>query len=264
MDRQNTKNTFMEEDSQLSTDERIAILSSIPVFSRVSRQALAELTTLLTERQTRSQEAIIRKGETGQDMYLILEGEVRIHDGNHVLTRLGKGDFFGEFSLIDSAERSASVTTEKPCQLLRLRQADFLSFTATHPEMLQGILQTQVRRMRDMNELEDKLSKSYIKISKIKQELEVQHQAVNEQKQQLQEQNKQLTALNDAKRKTYSVLIHGIKNPMTSAMTMAEMLQSQLPAHTELSEYASILQQSLRRMDEVLNQLIRNNEKEEI
>lgn len=254
----------MKEDAPPAKDERISLLKAIPAFQQLNEQALEELASLLTERNTRAQEAVFRKGEPGQEMYLITEGEVRIHDGNHVLTRLGKGDFFGEFSLIDSAERSASVTTEKACTLLKLHQREFLNYSATHPEVLLGILQTQVKRMRDMNELEDKLSKSYIKISKIKQELETQHLAVQEQKQQLQLQNEQLSELNSFKRKTNSVLIHGIKNPMTSAMTMAEMLQTHAAKNAELAEYASILQQALRRMDEVLNQLIRTNEKEEI
>lgn len=254
----------MSEELQLSTDERVEALGRVPGFNSMKSAALHELAGLLLERRTRSQETIFRKGEAGESMYILIEGEVRIHDGNHVLTRLGSGDFFGEFSLIDRAERSASVTTEKPCRLLQLNQVDFLVFSETHPEVLLGILQTQVKRMREMNELEDKLSKSYIKISKIKQELEQQHQAVNEQKQQLQQQHTQLGELLEYKRKTTSVLIHGLKNPMTSAMTMAEMLQAQAPKKTDLAEYASILQQSLRRMDEVLNELIRTNEKEEI
>ncbi|KAF0130188.1 MAG: cyclic nucleotide-binding protein [Bacteroidetes bacterium] len=254
----------MIEDNQLSIDDRILILSKIPVFNKLKKNAFTELANLLIEKKTRAQEPIFKKGEVGQEMYILIEGEVRIHDGNHVLTRLTQGDFFGEFALIDSAVRSASVTTEKPCLLLQLRQIDFLSFSETHPEVLLGILQTQVKRMRDMNELEDKLSKSYVKISKIKQELEIQHQAVNEQKQQLLEQNEQLTELNEFKRKTTSVLIHGLKNPMTSAMTMAEMLLAQTKKGSELSEYADILRQSLLRMDDVLNQLIRTNEKEEI
>lgn len=254
----------MIEDNHLSIDERIEILSKIPVFIKLKKNAFNELANLLIERKTRAQEPIFKKGEVGQEMYILIEGEVRIHDGNHVLTRLTQGDFFGEFALIDSAVRSASVTTEKPCLLLQLRQVDFLNFSETHPEVLLGILQTQVKRMRDMNELEDKLSKSYVKISKIKQELEIQHQAVNEQKQQLMEQNEELTELNEFKRKTTSVLIHGLKNPMTSAMTMAEMLLAQTHKGSELAEYADILRQSLLRMDEVLNQLIRTNEKKEV
>ena len=115
-----------------------------------------------------------------------------------------------------------------------------------------------------MNELEDKLSKSYVNISKMKQELEVQHQAVQEQKQQLLEQHKQLIELNEYKRKTTSILIHGLKNPMTSALTMADMIENLSIKNSEVTEYAQILSQSLLRMDEVLNQLIITNEKKEL
>lgn len=255
---------MVQHDPQYTTQQRIAFLSKISVFSALSPDALQGMAMLLTERQTRAQEPVIKKGEIGNEMFILVEGDVRIHDGNHVLARLKAGDFFGEFALIDSTQRSASVTTEKPCFLLLWNQTDFFHFSKTYPEMLLGILQTQVKRMRDMNELEDKLSKSYVNISKMKQELEVQHQAVQEQKQQLIEQHKELIELNEFKRKTTSILIHGLKNPMTSALTMADMIENLSIKNTEVIEYSQILKQSLLRMDEVLNQLIVTNEKKEL
>jgi CRP-like cAMP-binding protein len=251
-------------DQEISIEKRIALLRTFEVFRSLNESALQELAGKLTEKRTRPQEPVFRKGDIGRECYIIAEGEVRVHDGNHVITRLGEGEVFGEYALIDQNKRSASVTTEKPCLLLVLNNNGLMPFMMDHPGLLVGILITQVRRMREMNELEDKLSKSYLKISKQKQEIEAQHNAIKEQKKQLEEQNVQLIELNENKKKLVSILIHGLKNPLTSAMMMSDLIAQLHPGDKELKEYNQILKQSLMRMDEVFNNIITGNQKEEI
>lgn len=250
-------------EEQLSQSERINLIKKIPVFSNLNYDALSELAGMMTERQARSQEPVFKKGDDGAEMFILVDGEVRVHDGNHVHARLKSGDVFGEFALIDNEKRSASVTTEKPCLLLQLDRKNIMPFIEKYPAVLMGMLQTQIKRMRDMNELEDKLSKSYIKITKQKEEIEVQNSAISEQKYLLEEQNAQLTELNEQKRQLMSVLIHGLKNPLTSAMMMADMLDQDPEIKADAREYVSILKQSMLRMDDVFNQIIRSNQKEE-
>lgn len=251
-------------DQEISIEKRIALLRTFEVFRSLNESALQELAGKLTEKRTRPQEPVFRKGDIGRECYIIAEGEVRVHDGNHVITRLGEGEVFGEYALIDQNKRSASVTTEKPCLLLVLNNNGLMPFMMDHPGLPVGILITQVRRMREMNELEDKLSKSYLKISKQKQEIEAQHNAIKEQKKQLEEQNVQLIELNENKKKLVSILIHGLKNPLTSAMMMSDLIAQLHPGDKELKEYNQILKQSLMRMDEVFNNIITGNQKEEI
>lgn len=246
-----------QEELKLSILKSIAILSELPV------PALEKLSRLLKTKTCRAQEAIFRKGDIGTEMFVIVEGEVRVHDGNHVITRLGAGEVFGEYALIDDASRSASVTAEKQCKLLCLKKNDLNSFMAHHPEILIGMLQSQVKRMRDMNELEDKLSKSYLKISKQKMEIEVQHASINEQKKTLEAQNKTLNMLHENKKQLMRTLIHGMKNPLTSAMMMVDMLAQSNNIEKDNQEYIQLLKTSMQRMDEVFNQIIRSNEKEE-
>jgi len=103
---------------------------------------------------------------------------VRIHDGSHVLSRLTVNDVFGEYALIDDGPRSASVTTEEESYFLRLRREDFENRIADDPGFARGIMKVLIRRMRDMNELEEKLAKSYIKIQKQKEAIEEQNQSI--------------------------------------------------------------------------------------
>ncbi len=241
--------------------ERAAFLKNIPVFAGLKPESLDKLAALLTEVRTKAQETLFRKGDRGEKMYILVEGEVRVHDGNHVIARLTDGDVFGEFALIDAETRSASVTTEKACTLLLLDRHELLPFMTSNPEILLGMLHAQIRRMREMNELREKLAKSYLKIRKQNEEIEGQNTAIKEQKQLLEEQNQELRQLNEQKRKLMSVLIHGLKNPLTSAMMMADMLKSALNDKEDAAEYLDILKQSLQRMDQVFNDIIKDNQR---
>jgi len=249
-------------DSDIPIEKRLQILAKIAVFSSLKPSALAELAGLLAEKKTRSQEAVFRKGDEGHELFILVEGEVRVHDGNHVIARLHEGDVFGEYALIDMEKRSASVTTEKPCLFLVLSREKLIPFMSGNPELLVGLLHTQVKRMRDMNELEDKLSKSYLKISKQKQEIEAQNEAIRAQKNQLEQQNASLVEMNEYKRQLMSVLIHGLKNPLTSAMMMTDLLAQPKLNQADQAEYVAVLKQSLKRMDEVFNSIIAGNQKE--
>ncbi|MDY0078295.1 MAG: cyclic nucleotide-binding domain-containing protein [Bacteroidales bacterium] len=244
----------------LEIENRIKLLKQIPVFSMLEEQGLRALASLLEERQTRAQEPLFKKGDPGESMYILAEGEVRVHDGNHVIARLQAGEVFGEFALLDTESRSASVTTEKESRVLILDREALMPFLREFPEILLSMLQLQIKRMRDMNELEDKLSKSYLKISRQKQEIETQHEAIKDQKAQLEIQNKDLEELNAQKKQLLSIIIHGLKNPMTSVQTMAGLLEEGKQAGTDESEYLEILKRSLARMNLVINDLIQTNQ----
>jgi len=248
---------------QIPFEKRVEVLRKIQSLSTLSESAIAQLAEMLTERKVRNQEVLCRKGDEGTFMFIILEGEVRVHDGNHVLARLGAGEVVGEFSLIDNEKRSASVTSEQNGILLQLDRDDFVLFMQAHPELLLGLLHTQVKRVRDMNELEDKLSKSYLKIIKQKEEIEKQHIAILEQKRQVDAQNKELLELHTYKKGLVSTLIHGLKNPLTSALMMTDLMISQPELSEDSKSYAQLIKQSLLRMDEVFNQMILTNQRDE-
>src|SRR6266699_932837 len=90
-------------------------LRSVPLFASLDDQAAIELRNLLTVKNVLSSTHLFHKGETGDAMYLIESGRVRIHfedqDGKEViLADLAQGDFFGEMALIDGRKRSADAS----------------------------------------------------------------------------------------------------------------------------------------------------------
>ena len=96
-------------------------------------------------------------------MYVIREGRVKVTklsgDGREkILELLGAGDFFGEMSLLDNVERSASVKTLGETRILALSRADFLSELRRSPDLAMAVIQELTRRVRQMDEQASSLS----------------------------------------------------------------------------------------------------------
>ena len=238
-------------------EDRITILKKVKIFSETEDEVLMEIASVLTELRVRSGQNIFKKGEEGDAMYIIKEGSVRVHDGNHVLSRLVSGQVFGEFALFDKELRSASITAEEPTVLLELDRDDFYKVMAEKVEVTKGVLRKVIKRIREMNELESKLARSYLKIRKQKNEIETQHQNILEQKSKLEKSNKQLIKLNEEKNRLISVVSHGLRNPLTSSLCVIDLLQQDADNLTdEQQEYFRLIHNSLRRINSMINQIL--------
>ncbi len=247
----------MQDYSGMNLDEKLEFLKKVSIFKETGEDFLLSLAAVVQGMKARAQQSIVKKGEPGDAMYIIIEGSGRIHDGGHVLSRLQENEVFGEYSLIDDGPRSASVTTEKESYFLRLRRDDFESRLDEDPGFCKGIMKVLISRMRNMNVLEEKLAKSYIKIQKQKEAIESQNQDIKDAKEKLEEQNFELLHLNEEKNHLLSVVVHGLKNPLTSSMTMIDMVMDD-PDRVceEHREYAEIIRNSLHRMNKMINQVL--------
>lgn len=241
----------------LPLSERLEFLRKRPIFSEAGEKVLFELALSLKEKEVPRGAVIIRKGETGEAVYIIASGKVRIHDGNHVYARMEEGQLFGEYALIDQHVRSASVTAEEDCLLLQLDKSDFYKVAAGDPGILQGVLKELIGRIRQMNQLEEKLSRSYLKIQNQKDLIEKQNENILQQKIQLEQQNFDLTKLNEEKNQLIGTVIHQIKNPLTSALCMADMLDARDGYVDETErEGLSIIRNSIKRINNLINEIL--------
>ncbi len=110
-------------------------------------------------------EAIIREGEAGESLYLILHGEVAItSDDDRSLATLSsdetlrsqyEGDFFGEMSILDHESRSATVTARGEVTLFRVRREDLFSVFGEDTDLqvvfLTNLCRGLSRRLRRAN-----------------------------------------------------------------------------------------------------------------
>jgi len=101
---------------------------------------------------------LFRQGDTGDAMYLIESGRVRISIHDHdkqelTLAELAQGDFFGEMSLIDGRQRSADARVIEDAQLAVLSRDAFLRFVRTNPDVALKMLSALTDRLRRTDEL---------------------------------------------------------------------------------------------------------------
>ncbi len=135
--------------AMLSTVEKVLILKTVSMFSQTPDNVLAEVADLLEEVDVTENETIFRQGDPGDSLYVILDGKVRVHDGERLLNYLGERDVFGEMALLDPEPRLASVTAVEATRLFRLDQASFYELMAERPEVATGIIRVLTGHLRN-------------------------------------------------------------------------------------------------------------------
>jgi len=132
-------------DNFLKTWESV---SKVPFFADLGPAAIADVTGMLRTMDLPARTTIIRKGQVGDCMYFIADGEVEVDlPGKRVA--LGDGAFFGEMALLGNNLRSANITTTRVSKLLVLDLVDFRLLMARHPDLAETIDAEAKRRVQE-------------------------------------------------------------------------------------------------------------------
>ncbi len=107
-------------------------------------------------------EMIFHQGELGTEMFIIQEGEVHIiktlSGASHVLSRLEKGDFFGEMAVLENGPRSADAIAVSDVKLVSINGARFDEMLRKNPEIAVRIIRKYSKRLREANLLLERLA----------------------------------------------------------------------------------------------------------
>lgn len=139
--------------------ERDTLLSRVELFESLAADELARLAASLTERQCKAGEEIVKQGDPGSSLFVIVDGllEVKVeHEGRtKVVGRLGPGEFFGEISLLTGSPRGAGVTAITDATLFELTHEVISPILQQRPEVAQEISRfVALRRMRNSKVME--------------------------------------------------------------------------------------------------------------
>jgi CRP-like cAMP-binding protein len=100
-------------------------------------------------------ETVFQEGDTGDQMFIIQEGNVKVTKNvggrEHVLSTLGKGDFFGEMAIVNNVRRTATVTAVTEVHLLAFNREGFLSMVTKNARIALNIIDKLCRRLQNMN-----------------------------------------------------------------------------------------------------------------
>ena len=133
---------------RVTQDDKIARLEAVPLLADCTRRQLKAVARITEVIEVPAATVLARQGQPGNEFYLIVDGSARVEVTPRKRTRLGPNAFFGEMSLLDGGERSATVIAETPMRLLVIKRRDFATLLREAHELTQGILATLSRRVR--------------------------------------------------------------------------------------------------------------------
>jgi CRP/FNR family transcriptional regulator, cyclic AMP receptor protein len=145
-----------------SPTETVAFLRQVRLFKDIAEPELATLAQSLRERPLRRGQVLLREGDVGEEMFIVLRGSLVISKPvtgrvEQVLARAGPGDFFGEMSLFDRAPRSATIQADSDAILLALDREAMRRLTEVSPRaaaaFFHALVQVFIERLRASGDL---------------------------------------------------------------------------------------------------------------
>jgi CRP/FNR family transcriptional regulator/CRP/FNR family cyclic AMP-dependent transcriptional regulator len=135
--------------------DREEILASVPIFSGLAGKHLKRLSKLMVPRSFKAGDAIVHEKDQPAGFFVVVSGKVEVvrgaaGDRPQVLATLGPGEFFGEMALFEGQARSATVRALEDTECLAMTGWDFRAELNTDAEIAMAVLQTVVRRLREL------------------------------------------------------------------------------------------------------------------
>jgi serine/threonine protein phosphatase PrpC len=131
---------------------KIEVLKGMQLFRYLSYKELVRIMNITETRDYAAGEDIIREGDPGDAMYVVLSGRVRLHKGDVTVAELDKGQHFGEMALVDRTQRSLTATAREDARLLFIRRKDFYAIIKKEPslsvKLLWSFVQVLAERLR--------------------------------------------------------------------------------------------------------------------
>jgi porphyrinogen peroxidase len=129
-------------------DTKRGLLQRVPLFHGFDEAHLERVAELAKDVQAADDDLITAQGESGDDFFIVVDGNVVIERDGQALARLGPGDFFGEIALIDGRPRTASAVADGGAQLLVLDHRGFDAVLDEFPGIGRQVARTLVERIR--------------------------------------------------------------------------------------------------------------------
>ena len=146
----------------METEKETSYLKQVSLFADLSDEEIQELMSVAKRRSFRSGEVIFHRDDPGQVLYVIKDGKVKIciisPDGQEIsLAVLGKGEYFGEFALLDGLPRSTDAIALEKVECYTLQRSVFHNAIMKNPKIALHILDSLTRRLRNTDQMVEDL-----------------------------------------------------------------------------------------------------------
>ncbi|RKG56832.1 cyclic nucleotide-binding domain-containing protein [Corallococcus sp. AB011P] len=148
-----------------------AVLKKVALFEGLTQGQLAKVARIAQSRSHPAGDFLFREGDTGQDMFILADGKVRISKsvpgiGEEALAILEPGQYFGEMAVIEDSPRSADAIAHTSCTVWVIERAKLDQLMFTDKDLAYVLLWTFVRTLSErLRETNDKI-KGFFAISR--------------------------------------------------------------------------------------------------
>jgi CRP-like cAMP-binding protein len=133
---------------------KLEVLKGMQMFRYLSYKELVQVGAIAEMVDAKPDEVIFAAGQPGDAMYVVISGSVRLSKGDEAVADLGRGQHFGEMSLVDRSVRSltATATAREGTRLVAISRKDFYDIIKREPasavKMLWAFVQVLGQRLR--------------------------------------------------------------------------------------------------------------------
>jgi CRP-like cAMP-binding protein len=136
---------------EASTANYVEALARLSLFADVPHAQLEALAHSFAEVVFAEGQRVMRQDVTGGGFYVILDGEAKVVIDGQERSRLGRGDFFGEISILTDEAPSADVIAASVLRCLIIPDNELKDFLHKQPSVMYRMLQIEARRLRAAN-----------------------------------------------------------------------------------------------------------------
>ena len=133
-------------------EDAVELISSLSLFADLGGPQLEAISHIFEETTFAPGQRILRQGITGSNFYVVVDGEASVNINGEERASIGRGDFFGEMSLLLGGAPTADVTARTPLRCLVLAGPDLHGFLDKHPTVMYRMLVAMARRLSAANQ----------------------------------------------------------------------------------------------------------------
>jgi serine/threonine protein phosphatase PrpC len=119
---------------------KLEVLKSMQMFRYLSYRELVRVMNITESLEVGPDEPIFHEGQAGDAMYVVMSGTVKLSKTETTIAELGKGQHFGEMSLVDRSVRSLTATSVGATRLAVVRRKDFYDIIRKEPDLAVKLL----------------------------------------------------------------------------------------------------------------------------
>ena len=135
----------------MNQQEILDTLAGLTLFADLDRPQLQAVAHTLSDESFADGQRILRQGYAGSGFFIVLDGQVVVRVDGDDVARLGRGEFFGETSLLLGEPPIADVVAAGPVSALQLSGPDLRHFLLAYPVVMYRMLQAVSRRLDRAN-----------------------------------------------------------------------------------------------------------------